>query len=242
MKILDLDLDFFIDDIRIEYLRCEGRFNTSSPWTEMQVISFLEDQCGLSKDNRVPGRIVSQHHEAFFFWRELIQNNSLQSPFELVHVDAHSDMGYADLTAMYYIMGELLHKPVKDRINIDSSKINCGNYIVFAAACRWLSNVMFVTHPKWHDDLSRFYFKEGNTNSNALQLRKYNNPHVLDFGQIELPVPAELEPEIPFTIIKKDESFNVQDFSYIILSHSPEYTPESADSLLEIFKEYIIEI
>ena len=50
------------------------------------------------------------------------------------------------------------------------------------------------------------------------------------------------EPKVPFLIIPtiKDVKFN-GDFDFAIMAQSPNYTPKSADFIIDIFKEYIIE-
>ena len=50
------------------------------------------------------------------------------------------------------------------------------------------------------------------------------------------------EPEVPMTIIPtiEDVSFD-GDFEYAVLAQSPNYTPASADFIMDIFREYIEE-
>ncbi len=95
MRILDLDLDFFLDNIAHWEEEDGSRLSDTqySPWTEEEVRGFLEKQCGLSPNAQINGRFITHHHEAFLFWRELILKEQLTTPFEIVHVDAHSDTG-----------------------------------------------------------------------------------------------------------------------------------------------------
>lgn len=50
------------------------------------------------------------------------------------------------------------------------------------------------------------------------------------------------EPEVPFLIIPtiEDVHFN-GDFDFAVLAQSPNYTPSSADFIIDIFREYILE-
>lgn len=51
------------------------------------------------------------------------------------------------------------------------------------------------------------------------------------------------EPEVPFTIIPTHEGVCYEgDFDFIVMAQSPNYTPESADFIMDIVREYIIEI
>lgn len=243
MRILDLDLDFFLDEIA-HWQNGSGRLNDQdfTPWTEEVVRAFLEEQCGLSMANKVRGRFVKHHHEAFYFWRELILAGNLEAPFEVVHVDAHSDTGFGD-SGFLYVANNLLHLPPQERINPD--QLYAGNYIIKAIACRWVSNIVFVLHPKWNNDIPRFHMKDlksvsGHT-SGQFQLKKYDPTllNVFTFDQIDDITPLGLEPEVPFSLVEQSRYVEDLPFDYIVLSHSPEYTPPSADALIPIIMEYI---
>lgn len=77
MKVLDLDMDYFMDcDIHIasdsSTERLSEEYYGHEVWSETRVKRFLEDNLGLSKEHKIPGRIVSGHNESLFFWQELI--------------------------------------------------------------------------------------------------------------------------------------------------------------------------
>lgn len=243
MRILDLDLDFFLDEIA-HWQNGSGRLSDEdfNPWTGEAVRFFLEEQCGLSKDNKVRGRFVKHHHEAFYFWRELILAGSLETPFEVVHVDAHSDTGLGD-SGYLYVANNLLHLPPQERINPD--QLYAGNYMIKAIACQWVSNIVFVLHPKWNNDIPRFHMKDltsvsGHT-SGQFQLKKYDPTilNVFTLDRIDNITPLGLEPEVPFSLVEQSRYVEDKPFDYIVLSHSPDYTPASADALLPIIMEYI---
>jgi len=160
-RILDIDLDFFLN--KVSDSREDGkRLNNIKyyPWRIDALRSFLENRCNLTKKIPIRGKIVKNHHQAFFFWRELIQANQIEIPFELVHIDAHSDIGVADW-GWIYLTSELLHKSLKERMNPDKSLlfgINEANYLAFALACRWIKKLTFIIHPTWENDLIEVYF------------------------------------------------------------------------------------
>lgn len=97
MKVLDLDMDYFMTEIAHTPFSCEERLDEgyygSTVWTEGEVRQFLEQNLGLSKTNKIPGRIVKGHNAALFFWEELINIKRLSDPFDVVHVDSHADLG-----------------------------------------------------------------------------------------------------------------------------------------------------
>ncbi len=88
-RILDLDLDFFLDEIA--YHRSDRGKRLPSwgyrPWKKSKVRSFLEQQCLLSTANPAKGRVVTHHDEMFWLWRELVQAGQIEVPFVVVHVD-----------------------------------------------------------------------------------------------------------------------------------------------------------
>ena len=50
---------------------------------------------------------MTGHNEALFFWQELITKEILETPFEVVHIDSHADLGLGYLS-WTYILDDLL--------------------------------------------------------------------------------------------------------------------------------------
>ena len=108
MKVLDLDMDFFSEIPAVDIPEdCEERLDEEvygkGVFSEERVRTFLEKNLGLSKKNKIPGRIVRGHNEALHFWQELIACGKLQAPFEVVHVDSHGDLGCGGWEAFEHI-------------------------------------------------------------------------------------------------------------------------------------------
>lgn len=83
-------------------------------WNEREVRNFLEGNLGLTKYNKIRGRIVSGHNESLFYWRELIEKGDLCTPFEVIHVDSHADLGLG-YSSWTYILNDLLGIPSEER-------------------------------------------------------------------------------------------------------------------------------
>lgn len=100
MKILDIDMDYFMTEIAHTPYSCNERLKEeyygNSVWSADKVKNFLEQNLGLSRDNKIPGRIVCGHNESLFFWEELIGSKKLNVPFDVVHVDSHADLGLGE--------------------------------------------------------------------------------------------------------------------------------------------------
>lgn len=242
MRVLDLDLDFFLDYIAHWKIEDGSRLSDTEyiPWTEEEVRGFLENQCRLSTNRQVKGRFVTHHHEAFLFWRDLILKEQLTTPFEIVHVDAHSDTGLGD-DGYLYIMTKQLHQAPSHRIN--PIKLYAGNYLSHAIACRWVEKLTFVLHPEWDNDLMWTHLKDFSDDSGAFQLKKYSATKLTSWNldRMREIKPDDLEPEVPYELVDWKEYATQQPFDFMVLAHSPGYTPPEADRLIPIIKEYICE-
>jgi hypothetical protein len=139
-RVLDIDLDFFLNDVHyFSQNNCRLSSEDYKPWSADKVVAFLENNCGINRQNKIRGKIVTHHQEAFFYWRQLVINRDIKVPFDVVHIDAHADLGLGD-AGWVYLMGELLHKKLNERIypKEGSKGLNAGNYLAFAIACRWV--------------------------------------------------------------------------------------------------------
>ena len=100
MRVLDLDMDYFMIEIANTPFSCKERLAEedygNSVWSAEEVRQFLEQNLGLSKAHKIPGRIVSGHNESLFFWEELINSKKLSDSFDVVHVDSHAELGLGD--------------------------------------------------------------------------------------------------------------------------------------------------
>jgi UPF0489 domain len=144
--ILDIDLDVFSSPTvywpQTEDRPADGDYTCASAH---DVRYFLEQQCGLSADNPIAGREFIDHDEAFVTWRRWIEQGMLTSPFSIVHVDAHADMGMGD-AGWVYLLSDLLDLPVEERRapRRGFDALNAGNYLMFAVANRWVDRLTYV--------------------------------------------------------------------------------------------------
>lgn len=131
--------------------------------------------------------------------------------------------------------------------------VGIGDYLLYAIAFRWISKLTYCTNPKgdkndylW--DIIKDYDDKLIWNEpvyNCIQLVCNTGMDFPEYYSSEEYKEKYLnnsikEPEVPFLIIPtvKDVKYD-GDFAYAILAQSPNYTPASADFILEIFKEYI---
>lgn len=249
MKILDLDLDFFLNKIAYDINdKCGHRLSSEEYLVDSKekVKMFLENQCGLSLKSKVLGKVVTHHHEALYVWNKLIKAGLLRKPFNITHVDAHPDLWFGD-SSITYIMTELTKKSTINRNHIEDincKKIQCGNYLVFAIALSWVKSLEFVYHEKWEgNDLSKWFFKDFNFNTLQIELKNYEyKDYINNITNLEKIFPENLDPTIPFKAIPRQKFLCRDKYDFIILSKSPGYTPETADELIPVIQEYFHDI
>ena len=70
MRVLDLDLDFFLQDCcPLAPIGERPTLAGHAPWPVETVRAFLEMQCGLSPAHPTPGAIFPTHDCALEFWQ-----------------------------------------------------------------------------------------------------------------------------------------------------------------------------
>jgi hypothetical protein len=245
MKILDLDLDCFIEGI-VHYSSDEGDRpdNKEYPcWHEEDFRDFLENQCGLKKNRRIQGTTVTRHVETFQLWRKMIESGELRIPFEVIHVDAHSDMGIGE-KSVYYMLHELLLKPCHHRMETGEyiKYLSSGNYLAFALSFGWINKLTFVHHIDYdnNDDFVLQYFKGYNPDNGYVQMKGYDKlrSECEYYNDI---APILTDPDIPFVLCPVNEFTASDSFNFATICQSPGFTPSSADLLIDLFRDYIID-
>ena len=157
MRVLDIDLDFFLADCcPLAEPGQRPALAGHEPWSEAQVIAFLEEQCGLRADAPLPGRVFETHDQALSFWEEKLAGGELTAPFHVTHVDAHSDLGIG-FPGPNYILYNVLSMPVERRRDLAffyaQRKLDEANYLLFALAMRRVASLDNVRNPRSRADI-----------------------------------------------------------------------------------------
>lgn len=236
MRVLDIDLDFFLADCC--ELAAPGErppLEGHEPWSEDDVRRFLEENCGLNRSKRIPGRLFETHDEALSFWKELLDSGKLSAPFEVTHIDAHSDLGIGRPGPGFVLNSVLPMHPDK-RADIARyyrmNQLDEANYLLFAIAFRWVSGLINVRNPKSRPDIPSFAF----TN----EMGEYDSIRLSSFVSKLFEAENGEEPSIPFEVFNDFSIFRSDgDYDFISLARSPRYSPAEADPLMKVIEEYV---
>ena len=144
-RVLDVDLDFFVHGAAHWRGREHGRLpgDEYPPWPVEEAVNFLVQRCRLR--GSLPGFVVENDGDLFPLWRSAIKKKELEAPFHLTHVDAHADLGLGD-SGYVHLMSDVLFRPVEERddANAGVGGLGDGNWLAFALACRWISDLVYV--------------------------------------------------------------------------------------------------
>lgn len=253
MIILDIDMDYFLYRVANFVASSNARLSEESypPWEREKVIEFLENNLGLSKNRKIPGKIITNHDEAILYWQDLIDKKKITVPFEVIHVDSHADLGCGE-TAWSFIFSKLLSLPTDKRAKYKNhfdeyNDITSGNFLLFAIAFRWISKLTYIYNPLEDGmDYVPYCLKNGSDRSTTIQL-PYNSTH----SPFDLNDPYKnrtyystsvFEPEVPFIRKCKIEDIHyTENFDFITFSKSPNFTPASSDFIIDTIKDYLTE-
>ncbi|MBP7107739.1 MAG: UPF0489 family protein [Chitinophagaceae bacterium] len=252
MRILDIDLDFFLDNKSHSTVTEVDRLDDYyTPWSNAEVVAFLENNCGLRQSSKIRGKYFTHHVEVFHFLRSLQEQNNFNLTFSIDHIDAHADLGMGD-ASFKYIFTDILFRPLRERAYPEIingwSGLSSGNFLAFAIACRWISDLKYVNHPNWFNDLPFFLFQNFDISSAYIQMKKFTVPQIDSIinGLGEMierarqTEPLSLEPLVPFSKMEYNTFHNSSSYDYILLTQSPGFTPSASDSLLPVIQSYMV--
>lgn len=248
LLVLDIDLDFFVSPIvyanaDIVY-RPDARHHAVTPTTE--AIAYVEQRFCLNRQTPKRGCVLEEHSGAFDYLMRLDS-----SPFRLVHVDAHGDLGFSPFEfSPCYICEELLHRPVSARDIVHrggKGGLASGNWLAFLLAQRRVSALELVYPDHWkpppeHGDIPRVYWRSGRAEDGDIEmpiLPEGGWRYLVNRGSHH--PRASFEPAIRYRRHLASSFVLDRSPDVLLLTRSPQYSPVSADTLFDILKEYVNE-
>lgn len=246
MRVLDLDLDFFLDGVASWRMSDDDRLPSDeySPWPMDQAMSFLRERCLL--DTPLPGRVVDHHGEVFGIWREELAKGMLTEPFHVTHLDGHADLGLGD-SGWSYLMTDLLYREPSERTEPreGDGALGDGNYLSFAIACRWITDLTYIYCEGGGGDVLGFHYEDFDRHASNLQLKAMDKEEAFRSigrtpGSREVEI-DRLEPLVPFRTELWRDYRATEPFDRIYLSRSPGFTPIESDDLFDAIRERFID-
>lgn len=256
IRILDLDLDFFIEGAAYWRPSDSDRLNAEDfpPWPQQKALSFLEDACKLTEKR--PGFVVEHHAELFTCWREAIAADRLEPPFSVTHVDGHADLGLGD-SGYIYLMTELLFLPLDERQfpKTGPGGLDDGNWLAFAIACQWMAELVYVLNTGGPPGDLFPYYLEGYVSGADRELGFAGRAESIELAAMtkaelerlnavgDKPLQVEhFEPKVPFSWVPATDFEATESYDVVCLARSPAFTPPESDELFdEIRKRFIDE-
>lgn len=173
--------------------------------------------------------------------RDAIDAGTLDAPFSLTHVDAHADLGLGD-AGYVDLLTRVVHQPPEERVR-PGDALDDGNFLAFAAACRWLSELTYVyNHEGGGSDLLTYIMDGFDAKASHIRL-----PHLTraDIDQLlycrDRPQPERFEPRVPFAAVAGPQFRAADQFDVICLCRSPGFTPAAADAIFDAIREQFID-
>jgi hypothetical protein len=160
-RILDVDLDIFVTPISQFHSDTRLRDEEYDVVDIETVKRFMEVQCGLCVGAPKPGGVFEEHDELFSAIKSFVQEGRIQTPIDLVHVDAHADLALGQWAPISYLLRDLMHRPAAERLDpiLGSGGLNRGSVILFLVATEWLKSLGYVHHPDDGNDFREFFLE-----------------------------------------------------------------------------------
>jgi hypothetical protein len=111
--------------------------------------------------SKAPIYTFDEHNEAFLFWHKAKRGGFFNGPLDLLHVDAHDDMGRRDrfATSVYSLNGSEGRDYLDYYQEFAQTELDIGTFILPAVLNKLIRNIYFV-FPSWRN----FKFKRRRMN------------------------------------------------------------------------------
>lgn len=252
VRVLDLDLDFFLNGAAHYVQKSDKRLSDDEyrPWTDKQVRDYLEKHLKLRTDKKIPAILCVNHDEVLYHCEKLICEKWVAAPFDLVHVDAHADMGMGS-DAWVEILelasnGELVKRQFRTNC---FEKADYDNYVSYMLLLRMLASLTYVYNADGGDDVFSGFLCDGGkkigvpvwpgNEEGFEQTKKQWLSDVMSSMHDYQRGDGDLEPVVPFEEICADAYCESGKYDWAFLAQSPNFTPKASDRLISVVGDYL---
>ncbi len=242
--VLSLDVDYFVNPKVAGPRRGRPSDDTHVVRDIEHIIDFLATKCLVGVDNPVAGRAAIDHDAAFWAIRDWIRDDRLQIPFNLVHIDAHADLGFGD-AGYSEILDDVIRRPLDQRAG-NLQHLSMGNWLSYAVANRWINEVQFLREPDPGRDpelIPHYFF--GSPDFSVMQMRPmiesqymdaWDADHRRDFANL----PTD-EPPVRWNQLGEDRFQLLAPPDFMFACLSPQFAPPNADRVFSLVRDAIRE-
>ena len=254
MRVLDIDLDFFMHGV-VYNVPCKQKRRQSKKqyhaWSIKETEKYLKENLKLK--TKRPGMVYDDHRDLFIILENLIDDKSISTPFELVHVDSHADMGNVFDGSLNKTLTDYAGRTKRGMLNkstklYDNNSLNCSNHLLYILLNRWIRKLTYVKNPESDSgDIHIFYKYKGKEDARYLQFCQYNTelfeaPKFIRFSpNFSRYKPVKCHRKIEYNEFISWQYENNRKYDFIFLATSKGYTTEQSDSLIPYIREYIDE-
>ena len=162
-----------------------------------------------------------------------MQCGELSAPFDVVHVDTHSDLAFGPPGTDFVLKAVLTRRP-DARAALEAyragKKLDEANYLLFALAFRWISRLTYVRNPKSRQDIPGHL------------LDSDGNIHLCSAISALMEGTNGREPTVPFEVFDDYTQFRETGYDFVTMAQSPRYAPASADRIMRLLEPYMMKI
>lgn len=146
-----------------------------------------------------------------------------------------------------HLLTDLMFRAPEDRRD-PGKHLTDGNYLAFAIGCRWLAGLDFVynrDNPERRNpgDIMTYLMQGFRWDAAHIQLAALTREQISELQGLGKPVPAQLDPPVPFRQMGWPQFTPSGPFDLICLARSPEFTPATCDPLFDAIRDrFIVEL
>ncbi|MGH3849466.1 MAG: hypothetical protein ACRDRT_07170, partial [Pseudonocardiaceae bacterium] len=135
-----------------------------------------------------------------------------------------------------HLMEDILHRPVHERTRPDVGEqgLSEGNWLPFAIACRWPSELTFVFNDDRRSDVFVHHLENNDPEARNIQLKAVPKGEIsrrhFELDRVEI---VAREPLVPYREVLWSDFQTVEPYDFICLCRSPDYAPTSADAIYD---------
>lgn len=246
MIVLSIDIDFFVSPTAGDEPHGSTRRLSEKDYTTAQnrsVSAFLR-RCRLSSHQQVSGVFIRHHVQAFDVIKALTSNHA--GVDELVHVDAHPDLGMGD-SGYVYLLTNVAHRPrsTRSRPRRGASGLNAGNWVPFVVANGWVKRITFVPREfEWNALLPHYFrkpFPPRRTNLEVLKAHEVDLAELNDYHRDKSTLfeGRTIAGRAQFTVQSRRRFRMATPPDFLIVCQSPQFTPRSADEVIRTIRPMV---